>query len=583
MNQQAKTKRSFPYVGLVLWVTLALVVLILGYTLMDTVGILGRMNTAATAGDDHRLNENHMDVYRYHVAQNNLYYQYMYIKYGMMSDPTGGLVQYMDANTYIAYMLPTTVGTGEFDAQAYDYAEQYLTYYCGAESDAALFAKYEEEAKTEVDEYIQEMKDAAEANGISFKSYIKNYIGAGVSERDIRTAMKYYYIGGKYAEKLVEDFASKVGDDDKTAYRDEHKENFYTTSYTSYKLVSSAEADVAVFKDCKTVDEVKTAIVDYYMDQKFEDQYKANFTDKNVADKVNKEQTKADIRITLLALAEVAEYKEVITDKETDDYEKAAYAIVKAVNKLVSTQTAKITEGSSPWVDINPKKEDGTEDTEAVKKLSTLQKWLFDAGRKAGDVTVEANTSTSTSSDGKETTNTTYTWYLVDETNILDTELTKNAYYILLSDDGDDVKENKKTGKEKADAFHAGLTATNTAEKFEELVKEYAPGYSASLIENISYDDMAETYKDLADWLYAEGRKEGDVSNIIEVKDSKDKVTGYIVALYMSENEETWKVNATEAIAGEKLQAWYDQAVKDYNVVIDYEPETTAEETTAAK
>ena len=145
------------------------------------------------------------------------------------------------------------------------------------------------------------------------------------------------------------------------------------------------------------------------------------------------------------------------------------------------------------------------------------------------------------------------------------------------------MKENKKTGKEKADAFHAGLTATNTAEKFEELVKEYAPGYSASLIENISYDDMAETYKDLADWLYAEGRKEGDVSNIIEVKDSKDKVTGYIVALYMSENEETWKVNATEAIAGEKLQAWYDQAVKDYNVVIDYEPETTAEETTAAK
>lgn len=39
MNQQAKTKRSFPYVGLILWVTLALVVLILGYTLMDTVGI----------------------------------------------------------------------------------------------------------------------------------------------------------------------------------------------------------------------------------------------------------------------------------------------------------------------------------------------------------------------------------------------------------------------------------------------------------------------------------------------------------------------------------------------------------------
>ena len=47
MNQQAKTKRSFPYVTLVLIVTLALVVLILGYTFVDSFGVFGRLNNAA--------------------------------------------------------------------------------------------------------------------------------------------------------------------------------------------------------------------------------------------------------------------------------------------------------------------------------------------------------------------------------------------------------------------------------------------------------------------------------------------------------------------------------------------------------
>ena len=47
MNQQAKTKRSFPYVTLILIVTLALVVLILGYTFVDPFGVFGRLDNAA--------------------------------------------------------------------------------------------------------------------------------------------------------------------------------------------------------------------------------------------------------------------------------------------------------------------------------------------------------------------------------------------------------------------------------------------------------------------------------------------------------------------------------------------------------
>ena len=59
MNQQAKTKRQFPYVGLILWVTLALVVVILGYTIMDTIGVFGMAKAGETSGEGKfKLTEN---------------------------------------------------------------------------------------------------------------------------------------------------------------------------------------------------------------------------------------------------------------------------------------------------------------------------------------------------------------------------------------------------------------------------------------------------------------------------------------------------------------------------------------------
>ena len=418
---------------------------------------------------------------------------------------------------------------------------------------------------------MESLKTSAEANGITFGSYLKNFIGTGVGKSDIRSAMEYYFIGGKYAEKLVEDYDSAVTEDEIIKHRDENKDKFYTTAYSSYKLVSDTMK--AAIEACTTIDEVKTVIVDHYMDQKFEDNYKTNFTDKDVEDTAGKDQTKADIRATLLAMNGIGEDTTLhFVSTDTDAYKAAAYAIVKAINSSVSTETAKISETTAAWADPA-----GTSATE-------LQKWLFGDGRKEGDTKVIETTTTS-----GETTTTTYTWYIVEEdVMVLDEEFTKNAHYILLTDDAEDV-ENGKTAKEKAEAFHAALTATNTAEKFEDLVEEYAPGYSAALVEHISYDDMAATYEDLADWLYEAGRKVGDVSDMIEIKDDKDdadKVTGYIVALFMGENQETWKVDCTEAIAGEKLTAWYEEAVEKYHVEIDYSHEghdhDHDEETTAA-
>lgn len=573
MNQQAKTKRGFSYVTLILLVTLALVILILGYTFVDSFGVFGRLNNAAKS-NHLKLNENELDVYRFHVAQNQLYTEFMYYQYGLMQDTMGVTKLFSNGYDYANYMIPNYVGSGSFDADAYSYAEQYLTY-CEGAMEAGLYDSYKDEVSEDIDAYIDGMKETAKINGVSFNKYLDQWIGNGVSQGDVKTAMEYYYIGIKYAEKLQEDYSTAATDDDIIKFRDENKAQFYTTKYTSYKLINNDMK--AAFDVYKTIDEVKTAIVDYYINLKFKDQYKANFTDKKVEDTAGEEQTKIDIRTTLLALNEIGDAKAVFTDKDTDDYKKAAYAVVKALNASISTETAKVKESTAAWAD--PKGENATD----------LQKWLFADGRKEGDANLIETKTETKDKDGKTTTTYSYTWYVVEEdVMVLDEEHTKNAHYILLSDDKEGT-EGAMTAAQKAEAFYKALSETKTPEKFAELVEKYAPGYSSELVERISYEDMKASYEDLAEWLYEDGRKEGDITNIPVKGDSKnpDKVTGHIIAYFVDENDETWKMNSRDGFANQSVTEWYEEAVKKYGVTVDYDFEAEheghdhAEETTA--
>ena len=577
MNQQAKTKRDFPYVSLILAVTLVLVVAILGYTFVDSIGIIGRMDNAAKSNTI-KLNEQELDVYRFHVAQNQYYTQFMYYQYGLMQDTYGITKMFASGADYANYMIPSTVGSDAYDASAYAYAEQYLAY-CEGAKDAGLYEQYKADIQADIDEYIEGLKETAKINGVSFSNYLKNWIGKGMTEGIVRSAMEYYFIAGEYATKLQKDYSDAATTAEIEKYRDDNKSSFYTTAYTAYKLVNNDLKDKYKIDECKTAEEVKTVIVKYYVDTKFEALYKTNVTDKNIEDAAGAEQTKADVLTTILVLNNLAgkdadgnEIKAVFTDKDTDAYKKAAYTICTNINTSAKTELNKVTESTAKWSDPT------------ATSATDLNKWLFGEGRKAGDTKVIATTTTSKdSTTGKETTTTTYTWYVVGEDVMkLDTEHTKNAYYIYLTDDASTV-ENGKTGAQKAEAFYNELKDAKTAEKFAELVEKYAPGYSAELSERISHESMKSSSEEFADWLYEEGRAKGDITNIA-VKDSTDstKITGYVVAMYDGENEETWTLTARDAIAEEKLTAWFEEAVEKYNVVIDYEPETTASTTASS-
>lgn len=590
MNQQAQNKRKFPYVAIILWVTVALVVVVLGHTLLDTIGIYGM--TKAGTSISFRLSENHLDVYRFQIAQAQYYNQYLYIRYGMMSDPTGGMIVngQMSDDEYVSLMMSQGYGQEEFDEQAYTAAEEYLTY-CEAAKKEGLYDTYKAEVTPDVDAYIQNLKTTAKEHGYTFSGYLSDLMGHGVSEKDLREAMEYYYIAAKHAEKLLDGYAAEVTEEQKIAYRDSHKESFYSATYTYYKLVNADKMGEQI-QNAKTVEDVKTIIVDYYMSERFDSNYTSKIEGKDLAGAPSKEQTREDVRTTVLALNGIGDYETVLQDKETDPYKKAAYEIVTEVNTAVTSECNKITSGASAnFVEV-PKLESGAVDTAKVAelKLTDLQVWLFGTdNRQPNETEVITTTNTSTGSDGKETTTKTTTWYLLEDPEVLDEERTKNIHYIELNDDAEDV-ENGKKAQAKADEFLKAMENVPVEErpaKFIELVKKFAPSASTELAENLSRDTLDSTSTELADWVYDSKRVKGDLSSIFILKDDekdKEKITGCSIALFMGENEETWKINAEQAIASEKLTEWYKKAVVEFEVEMDYEPaETTAAETTAAK
>ena len=536
------------------WKYLALTVAIL----MATVSVSGCMSPEAVANgfvigaksDNFEMNEKQIDVYRYHVAQNQLYYEYMYIQWGIMQDPTDGMVRNgtWDATTYINYALPDYVGSSEFDASAYEYAKQYLAY-CEGAKETGVYDQLKEQTAADVDEYVEGLEELAKSNNVSLSRYLTKWVGAGVGEKDVRAAMEYYYIAIAFADSLFAEFSDNITSEQIAAYVDENKASFYTTSIVSYKLANEAMKEK--IETLKTAEEVKTYLVDYYMDQKFEAQYKTNITEKNIED-VDKDKTRADVRTTLLALNELGDAEAVFKSTDTDTYKKACYNIANTINSTVKTQVAAVAESDQKYSDAT------------ASTASDLAKWLFgDETRKAGDSTI-IKTETK-DKDGKVTA-TTYTWYVVEEHMILDTEKTKDMHYVWLNDEAT------------ADAFWTALNETKTPEKFAELVAEYAPGVSGEVNERLSYETVKSANEALAEWLYAEGRTEGDIYKI-ENKDTDGKVTGYYIAYFVQENEETWSLTAREAIASEQLDAWFENAVIRYSVQVDYtfEAETMPE------
>ncbi len=646
---KTQAKRTFPYVTVALIAVAVLVLFMVVYTLLGNFGVFGRMHTVAQTSN-YSLNQNEVRVFEYQAGQNSLYQEWMYYYYYGTSmgltevEATAFQATYSSPQIYINYAMPTNVSMGAYDGTATTAAGNYLIYCELADASGFSATIPDEQVDAEVDAYMNLLKQNAESVGLTLGSYISKYIGNGVSKGDIRNALRIQYLAGEYMEAREDEIAENLTDEQLEKYRDDNKGSFFSTKYTSYKFMDKAMHDALKDNDIQTVEDMQNAIAEYLVDLKFDDLYKTNVLDK--ADKKDdasstkaaeseseseseseteaeakdpdagltdeqkaaKAECKKKVLETIKALNKIdEESKEQYTSSDTNEY-----AIVSAINTTVSAQLKLISDtGSSAYQDLSKE--------ETLKAATELNKWLFDTKNpaKTDEVKIITQETTSTDSTGKETKTTTYTWYRVGKTMVLDEEKTMEAYYVLLKDDASTV-ENGKTAKEKAEAMLESLKA-NLAKDDAELMAQlrdnetYKAQWDAgtvtekSLLEAVTpgnFDLLAaeaagasagtsyyfEAITDARDedtpaatdalyaYLFSDKATEGsyDMVASTEEKDGKTTTVGYYVVYVVDQNEETWKRTARSSKATATLEAELEAAKTTYALELDTEAESTA-------
>lgn len=656
MNQNAKTKRPFPYVAVCLIVIAVLVCAVLVFHLLDSTGVVGKMDKVVVS-TNYSVNANELAVYEYQAALSGLANQFWYYQYGLMQDTAGVTKVFSNAYDYAYYMLPNAMAQGTYKAQAYEYARQYVVY-CEGAKEAKQDVALKDEIKTELDTYMNDLKTTAESGNMNLNTFIKTYIGKGVSKGDVESAMEKYILGYKYAEIKSEELSDAVTETELKEYLENNKDLFYKNYYTSYTLVNGEKLKDKAAK-CKTVEELKVVLAEYKVNEMFEDLYKKNIEDAKIEDPYDKETTKKMMLESLLGdlnidkdlaqavlsnalLNEDPTAKDETTDKEegtetetetettepetdapkaaeeaeaeseteaeseaeseaetetgdkeddkeepkaekckkyfstagTTDFSKKANTIFTSIKSSLNSEINKInSEASASYVDLS--------DEEAAAKATAIQKELFKTGKKVGDFGVAEDVKEATETTPKTTT---YTWYLITKTMVLDEEKTRDVYLATLTDpkktDGTDTtaaettaaEADTRTGKEKAEEFFKKLEADKTPENFDKLALEYglvSEGGTA-LKSNVTEKSATATAKVYAEWLYSNDRAKGDIQIL-------NNGTTYYVVLFEEINEETWKITARQNVSGEHLQTWFDEMVAKYSVEVDTAaPETAA-------
>lgn len=572
MNQTAtkKTKSKVSATTILLIVLLALAAVILVISLVNSFGVVGRLNTVAKT-DNYSLNANQIQVLKYQEAYQSLYYNCLYYSYGMTSyanDLWGDLSSYKGYPDIYAIVHVKSYMDAINDDTAYDTAEKLLVYCEGAKAANLTLTDEEREESMEDIMHINltSLQSCADTMGTSLSTYLKSYIGNGVSKGDVEEVLEMYALANTYVEKKSDELLDSVTKDEAEKYRDENKPDFYTGKYTSYVLSDKDWKDAA--EKCQSVEDLKKLIISELLEDGFTAAYKKQFTDADVVDTAGEEKTKETVLASLLYRAKLTEEKtafDAAWDDEDSDvtlegYAKAGDQVVKTIYTTIKTQIDKINEEGS----VSYAKED----------QSDLQKWLFAEGRQNNDVTVIMSKSESTdSTTGLTTTTETYTWYLVPDVEkvmIYDTEKTKDGYYIQLKDD---TSSSTATGED-------GTTSTplTAADKYK-LIQDAADLEARKTV----FTDKLGTYErtgltekslksvgdELAEWFYSSDRKEGDY-DLVTIDDSE----AYAV-LFVKENDETWLENAKSAVANKKLEEWYEQFKETCHFDTDYVPAET--------
>lgn len=582
-NERKKTKKPADKGMIAISVTiitiLVLVVAILVTTLVNDLGISGRVSTVATSKNA-SIDRNMLACYEYIlISQMQNQYYSMYQQYGV-TDQT-------QLSNLVNSSISSGLSSGTFVTQSINNAETYLAYY---EEALAAGRKLTDDEEKEAEETVDAYVSLAEQSGMTLTGIIKKYTDvSGVKKSDLEKAVNILVLGSKYASEKSEEFTDNHTVEfgkDKTKYEtyaddDKNKSGTYIADYTSYTYSTTNSDLTAVLKGVKSYDELKVAIINSMLtDALYKTAYDAGMTSVTVPEGTDTEAAKnkiiADIKAELLEIDvdedtgdETTEPEETTGSDEgstTLTYEKALNAVKSNLKLNARKELQKITTATSTASYINPEESTGS---------AEYLLWMFGSERKDGDTYMSNSETTSDS-----TTTTKFVLYKLDKVSHRDTRITRDFGYIAFlyaaadKEGGDTttsatVKDTKEEAKAKAEAFLKAFEKLETKDKdsFNELLAtdDYKSVTSASYTEKMQLPTDMSSFgdweKSTVEWAFAEATKVGDFK-LIESDDA------YVVVFLGKLNEENWALSAIESLAEEDFNKWVEAAKTEYSIEI---------------
>lgn len=578
-NKYGQKSRKDKAVATACLVFVILIVAVFAVTAMNEGGLFIRM-TKNVSGETITVDGAMMSFFMNDSIVNfyNQYYIYMY--YGMISlDLTKDLhTQTLNAND--ASYVGSTKGITWYDYFLGNVKSE-VTYYVTL-AEAAKRVKDKDLSLTkedyaEIDATIKDISASLKENGASYS----DWYGKGVTKKDIRKCYELIYLATNFAEYMQEKYELELEENDEKVFKfpEDHKEDFYTADVLSYtisvaenKYPTQAKYDAAIkdAKDAAVIMAAASSIEEFF---ELIDKYEIALKEAAGEDETTEETTKENETTFEPTLEDkIEENKTTIeyeTGSELGDWlfgnEENSAAEEGDADYFVETETAKETSTTA-------KEELTTEATETTAGETTAGETTVDGETSADEETSgEEETTASSSSASKGTYEITkVTVYYVLSPSGLDKELTHDFAYI--------VCNKKETLQSFLDSFKAGEMNSEkfveAAQKLKDSIytEDYKPA-STDIFEFNSGEKQAantfnDKYKVLNKWIEDANRKDGELSEIIEIK-VDDKTTHYGVLFFEAHNQETWYVAAFNGVISEQFDAWYEDECKENPLVFN--------------
>ena len=336
-----------------------------------------------------------------------------------------------------------------------------------AKYDAAVAAGYQltEDDQLSIDNAMKTMQAQADNNNYtSVEAYLKSYYGNGATEDSCREYLSVFALSGSYERKEYD--ALTYSDEDLKNYSDEHFIEFTSFTYSTFQVNYTDFLELVCTKEEGETD------------------HKHSKEEEAAALKAAEEAANALVEgkpVSHIALEKAVKNQEAYKDKSTV----SVYENIAQLHSRISN--------------------------------ADIADWLADNERKAGDLTIVTNTTTTSNEDGTTTDKPyAYTVVLFLERNDNNVNMV-NVRHILRAF-SDDTTATEFTDEQKAAALEgieilrdAWLAAGGTQEEFVKLVAENTAD-AGSVANGGLYTDVypGQMVKPFNDWCFDESRKDGD-------------------------------------------------------------------------